>query len=216
MQVNLIWATPKADELLGYMARVSNTAATPDDPVDKLIKYLIDHKHWSPFEMANVCVEVWTTRDIARQILRHKSLFFQEFSQRYAIAPEAPEFAEARLQDTKNRQNSIVTDDMFISKEWARLQDMVWGVCYGAYKAALALGIAKELARKLLPEGLTRSRMYINGTVRSWLHYLSVRTGVETQLEHRQVARAIEQILLAAVPSTMAAAYNANLIEVAK
>lgn len=163
--------------------------------------------------MACMCVEVETTRDIARQILRHGAIHFQEFSQRYSEVPEEPEFTDApRLQDLKNRQNSLATNDEFISKEWVYLQNMVWDGCWFAYQAALKLGIAKELARKVLPEGLTRTRMYMQATIRDWLHYISVRSGVETQLEHRNVAIAIAQILKDNSPITYEAAKNAGVI----
>lgn len=212
MAVNLQWVTPEADQRIGYMARVSNPEAKPDDPVEKLIKYLINHKHWSPFEMANACIEINTTRDIARQILRHRSFHFQEFSQRYSEVAEKPIFAEARLQDHKNRQNSIATDDVAISRQWAMIQQQTWNFCWTMYKMALKLGIAKELARKLLPEGLTRTRMYMNGTIRDWLHYLSVRLGPETQLEHRHVAQQVLVVLEGCCPIVISAARQAGLI----
>lgn len=202
MKVELVWATPKIDENIAYMARVSNPNASPDDPHEKLIKYLLDHKHWSPFEMACMCVEITTTRDIARQILRHRAFHFQEFSQRYAVAPEEPEYSEARLQDVKNRQNSHSTEDQFISSEWARLQNFVWDTCWTAYQVALKLGIAKELARKLLPEGLTVTRMYMQGTVRDWIHYIWVRTAPGVQHEHQEVAWAILDELQMVAPIT--------------
>lgn len=212
MDVNLQWITPDADKMIGYMARVSNLSATPDDPAEKLIAYLIKHKHWSPFEMANACVEINTTRDIARQILRHRSFHFQEFSQRYSEAPEDPEFADARLQDKKNRQNSIPTTDEKISKGWQAIQNAVWNFCWVGYQGALSLGIAKELARKLLPEGLVRTRMYMNGTIRDWLHYLSIRTGPETQREHREVAGQILAVLEDSCPVVFQAAREAGVI----
>lgn len=212
MSAKLIWTTPDADKLIAYMARVSNPNATVDDPSEKLIKYLINHKHWSPFQMANVCMEIETTRDIARQLLRHKSLNFQEFSQRYSEAPEEPIFTQARLQDTKNRQNSFFTTDKKILSDWSAIQDGVWTACWYAYKAALTLGIAKEVARKLLPEGLTRTKLYVNGTVRDWLHYISVRTDNDTQLEHRQLAREIQDVLEHVCPVTLQAAKEAGLV----
>ena len=212
MKVNLRWITPKADEEVGYIARVSNPDAKPDDPVAKLIKYLMDHQHWSPFEMACMCVEINTTRDIARQILRHRSFHFQEFSQRYSIVSEEPEYSDARLQDHKNRQNSIPVEDKFISKEWQALQNHVWDVCWFCYQSALRLGIAKELARKLLPEGLTRTRMYMQGTLRDWLHYVGIRARTETQLEHRKVANEILRLMDELVPLTMSAAHNAGVV----
>lgn len=210
--VNLQWITPDVDKHIGYMARVSNSSASPDDPAEKLICYLIKHKHWSPFEMANACVEIKTTRDIARQILRHRSFHFQEFSQRYSEAPEEPIFAEARLQDNKNRQNSIAVEDRVISVKWAAMQNVVWDCCYHWYQIALKLGIAKELARKLLPEGLTQTRMYMNGTIRDWIHYLSIRLGPETQLEHRLVAQEVLSALEGSCPVVLNSARQAGLI----
>lgn len=212
MKVSMRWITPEADKMIAYMARVSNPKATEDDPHEKLIAYLLDHKHFSPFEMVCLCVEIETTRDIARQILRHRAFHFQEFSQRYSEAPEEPEFAVARLQDHKNRQNSIPTDDKLISKEWAFTQNAVWSCCWTAYKSALKLGIAKELARKLLPEGLTRTRMYMQGTIRDWLHYVSIRAGTETQREHRDVAWSIYRILQHELPITWTAAISAGVL----
>lgn len=211
-QVNLIWATPDADNLIGYMARVSNPNAKPEDPTEKLIAYLINHKHFSPFEMAGACVEINTTRDIARQILRHRSFHFQEFSQRYSEVPEGIICSDVRLQDNKNRQNSIPTDDHEIKVAWEYCQDSVGNYAHAAYNEALQLGIAKELARKLLPEGLTQTRMYMNGTIRDWVHYLSVRLGPETQLEHRQIARQVLTVLEASCPNVFKAARQAGLI----
>lgn len=198
--------------MIGHMARVSNPNATPDDPSAKLIKYLIDHKHWSPFEMASMCVEIETTRDIGRQVLRHRSLHHQEFSQRYSEAPEEAEFAQARLQDRKNRQNSFVTTDKDIQEAWYLLQTAAWECDYERYKEALDLGIAKELARKLLPEGLTRTHMYSSATIRDWLHYVSIRQGPETQLEHRQIAYRVGLLLEENCPVVAEAAIQANLI----
>ncbi len=212
MKVDLKWITPDADKMVAHMARVSNPSAKPDDPSAKLIQYLIDHKHWSPFEMACMCVEIETTRDIARQILRHRSFHFQEYSQRYAEVVEDPIFCAARLRDTKNRQNSIATDDDDINLAWLAWQAGVWGNNYEAYKSALDLGIAKELARKLLPEGLTRTKMYMQGTIRDWLHYISIRAGTETQKEHREVAFAIASVLSTHCPIVFQAATNAGMI----
>lgn len=214
MKTNLIWITPDADRLVAYMARVSNPNAAVDDPSEKLIKYLIDHKHWSPFQMASMCVEIHTTRDIARQILRHRSFHFQEFSQRYAVVDEEPELSpEARLQDPKNRQNSIPVDDDIKNGYWVDLQNKVWDFCWIAYKAALSVGIAKELARKLLPEGLTKTHMYMQGTIRDWLHYVAIRTGPETQREHRDIAFLIENFLASECPDTYKAACQAGLLQ---
>jgi thymidylate synthase (FAD) len=156
---------------------------------EKLIKYLIKHEHWSPFEMVNICLEIETTRDIARQLLRHRSFSFQEFSQRYAVADLGFEQKEARLQDSKNRQNSIVVDaENEIHAEWKAQQDLVSTISSTAYHWAIEKGIAKEQARAVLPEGMTVSRLYMNGSLRSWIHYIKVRAGVETQKEHRDVA----------------------------
>lgn len=203
MPATLRWATPDIDSEIAYEGRVSNPDATPDDPYEKLIGYLISHKHWSPFEMANICLKIETTRDIARQILRHRSFHFQEFSQRYAkVEQEKPVIHKARLQDTKNRQNSIPSDDYMLNDHFAFWQNRVWDVCWTAYNACLKLGIAKELARKLLPEGLTQTTLYMNGTVRDWFHYLSVRTDPSTQLEHRVLAGEILNVCTELAPAT--------------
>jgi len=178
-------------DLIAFCARVSNPSnQTNTDTTDKLIGYLIKHKHWSPFEMANVCLEIETTRDIARQILRHRSFTFQEFSQRYADPVKDLSFTyrDARLQDTKNRQNSIETEDYSLQLEWLYQQREVVNAATKAYKWAMDNGIAKEVARAVLPEGLTMSRMYVNGTIRSWIHYIETRSHISTQKEHREVA----------------------------
>jgi thymidylate synthase (FAD) len=180
-----------AQELVAFCARVSNPAnQTNTDTSEKLIRYLIKHKHWSPLEMVSACLEIETTRDIARQILRHRSFSFQEFSQRYAVADLGFEYKEARLQDTKNRQNSIEVEDSALQEEWAILQRNVASTSQVAYKWALDNGIAKEQARAVLPEGITTSRLYMQGTLRSWLHYIELRSGPETQKEHREIAQA--------------------------
>lgn len=204
-KVNLVWATPDAENLIAFMARVSNPANQDNtETAPKLLSYLMKHKHWSPFEMVNVCMEIQTTRDIARQILRHRSFSFQEFSQRYAVAEEYA-LSELRLQDTKNRQNSIQTDDDDFQKWWKGLQRSVLEVSQDAYESALKLGVAKETARKVLPEGLTMSRMYMNGTLRSWIHYVEIRTAPETQKEHRQVALQCAEVLQKLFPSVIGA-----------
>jgi thymidylate synthase (FAD) len=178
-------------ELVAYCARVSNPAnQTNTDTSEKLIRYLIKHKHWSPLEMVSACLEIETTRDIARQILRHRSFSFQEFSQRYAVADLGVEYKEARLQDTKNRQNSLETDDEFLQKQWQQLQEDVVYRSQVAYNWAINNGVAKEQARAVLPEGITTSRLYMQGTLRSWLHYIELRSGPETQKEHREIAQA--------------------------
>ena len=197
----LIWATPDAENLVAYMARVSNPE-NQDNPATapKLLAYLIKHKHWSPFEMVNVCMEIETTRDIARQILRHRSFSFQEFSQRYAEVVNWDK-GEARLQDNKNRQNSIPTQDRELQRWWDEQQAAVWKQSTEAYKLALQQGMAKEVARKVLPEGLAMSRMYMNGTLRSWLHYVDIRCDVSTQKEHREIAQQCKVVLSSLFPS---------------
>lgn len=200
-KVSLVWATPDAEDLIAYMARVSNPG-NQDNPATapRLLSYLMKHKHWSPFEMVNVCMEIETTRDIARQILRHRSFSFQEFSQRYA---EVQDFAvsEARLQDPKNRQNSIEVSDKELSRIWDEYQKDAMRKAKTIYEWALSNGIAKEVARKVLPEGLTMSRMYMNGTLRSWIHFCDIRCGVETQKEHREVAVKCREILVDLFPN---------------
>lgn len=201
MSVSLVWATPNGEHLLTYMARVSNPGATKDDPPGKLIKYLIKHKHFSPFEMISVCMEINTTRDIARQILRHRSFSFQEFSQRYAVADLGVAYKEARLQDSKNRQNSIETEEAVLVSTWKLKQQRIIESSKEVYDWALANGIAKEQARAVLPEGITMSKMYMSGTLRSWMHYVEIRCGVETQKEHREVAQACKEILVKEFPT---------------
>ena len=203
-QVKLIWTTPGGDWNIAYMARVSNPDNQDNPEYSKLIGYLMKHKHWSPFEMVNACLEITTTRDIARQILRHRSFSFQEFSQRYAVA-DGYEYAEARLQDNKNRQNSIEIEDRELQRYWNELQIDVLVQAKRSYEAALKAGIAKEVARKVLPEGITTSKMYMNGTLRSWLHYISVRTDPSTQKEHRVVAEQCKELLAKEFPKVMEA-----------
>ena len=203
-QVKMIWATPGGDWNVAYMARVSNPDNQSNPEYTKLIGYLMKHKHWSPFEMVNACLEIETTRDIARQILRHRSFSFQEFSQRYAVA-NGYEYAEARLQDNKNRQNSIDVQDKELQRAWNELQIDVLVAAKRSYEAALNMGIAKEVARKVLPEGITTSKMYMNGTLRSWLHYISVRTDPSTQKEHRIVAEQCKEVLKKEFPKVMEA-----------
>ena len=178
-------------DLVAYCARVSNPSNQNNTETnEKLIKYLVNHEHWSPLEMVSVCLEIETTRDIARQMLRHRSFSFQEFSQRYAVANLGFVCKEARMQDNKNRQNSIESDDMELQNEWEKVQDAVAESAENAYKWALENGIAKEQARAVLPEGMTVSRMYMNGTLRSWVHYIQLRTEKGTQKEHREIALA--------------------------
>jgi thymidylate synthase (FAD) len=181
---------------VAYCARVSNPGnQTNTETSEKLIRYLIRNAHWSPLEMVSVCLEIETTRDIARQILRHRSFSFQEFSQRYAVADVEFENREARLQDTANRQNSIDTQDAGLKQHWEKQQRQVQDYARSAYQWALARGIAKEQARAVLPEGMTASRLYMQGTLRSWVHYIELRSGNGTQLEHRDIARACAQTI---------------------
>jgi thymidylate synthase (FAD) len=176
-------------DLVAYCARVSNPANQNNTETnERLIKYLIDHQHWSPLEMVNVCLEIETTRDIARQILRHRSFSFQEFSQRYAITDLDFIQREARLQDKKNRQNSVETTDEDIKTVWNAMQNGVSEMVKYAYEWALEHGIAKEQARVVLPEGMTKSKLYMNGSLRSWIHYIQLRSANGTQKEHREVA----------------------------
>jgi thymidylate synthase (FAD) len=190
-----------AQELIAYCARVSNPAnQTNTDTSEKLIRYLIRHQHWSPLEMVSACLEIETTRDIARQILRHRSFSFQEFSQRYAVADLGWELKDARLQDTQNRQNSIETDDTLLVNDWERAQKRAIYAAEREYKWALENGIAKEQARAVLPEGLTVSRLYMQGTLRSWVHYIELRSGPETQKEHRLIAQACADALAGIFP----------------
>lgn len=186
-----------AKELVAYCARVSNPSnQINNETADKLIAYLIKHRHWSPLEMASACIEIETTRDIARQILRHRSFSFQEFSQRYA-AVDTQDFVlrEARMQDNKNRQASIDTDDAALQERWEYYQRRVIEAAKDAYRWALDQGIAKEQARVVLPEGLTPSRIYMNGTLRSWVHYIELRSDNGTQKEHRAVALACAEAI---------------------
>lgn len=181
-----------AQELIAYCARVSNPANQLNtETSEKLIRYLVKHQHWSPLEMVSACLEITTTRDIARQILRHRSFSFQEFSQRYADPTKDLDFVvrEARLQDTKNRQNSISTDDTELQAWWDSKQKFIIDSVKDIYAEAIERGIAKEQARAILPEGNTVSRLYMNGTLRSWVHFIELRSGNGTQLEHMQIAR---------------------------
>lgn len=189
--------------MIAYCARVSNPANQANiETADKLINYLIVNKHWSPFEMTSACLEITTTRDIARQILRHRSFSFQEFSQRYANPVNDLNFIlrEARLQDNKNRQNSIETTDSNVQQAWARRQELVINLAIDAYRWAISNGIAKETARAVLPEGLMESKLYVNGTIRSWIHYIEVRTDNSTQKEHRIIAQQCAEELAKIIP----------------
>jgi thymidylate synthase (FAD) len=180
-------------EQIAYCARVSNPANQDNvETAEKLVRYLIKNKHWSPLEMVSVCLEIETTRDIARQILRHRSFSFQEFSQRYAVADLSYELKECRLQDNKNRQNSIglgnSDDARRLAYQWENMQKNVQKICQDTYEWALEHNIAKEQARAVLPEGITGSRMYMNGTLRSWVHYIQLRSANGTQKEHQEIA----------------------------
>ena len=190
-------------DLIAYCARVSNPSNQSNtETSEKLVNYLIKHKHWSPFELADVTLEIETTRDIARQILRHRSFSFQEFSQRYAdpVKDLSFEAREARLQDQKNRQNSIETDDTQLQEMWDKMQWELIEKSKGVYNWAISQGIAKEVARAVLPEGLTMSRMYMKGSIRSWIHYIEVRTDPTTQKEHREIAAACAQAIAEIFP----------------
>ena len=187
---------------IAYAARVSNPANQNNTETnEKLIRYLIKNQHWSPFEMVSLCLEINTTRDIARQILRHRSFSFQEFSQRYADASQLGfETRDARLQDTKNRQNSIVTDDTQLAAWWDAKQKFILEQVSATYTEALEKGIAKEQARAVLPEGMTASKMYMNGTLRSWIHYIQLRSANGTQKEHQDVAIACAEAIKPVFP----------------
>jgi len=194
-----------AQELIAYCARVSNPANQfNNETSEKLIRYLVRHQHWSPLEMVSACMEITTTRDIARQILRHRSFSFQEFSQRYADPTKDLEFVtrSGRLQDPQNRQNSIEHDDHLLENEWYRAQQRVIYAAQREYEWAIKNGIAKEQARAVLPEGLIQSRLYMNGTLRSWIHFIELRSGNGTQLEHQEVAIACAQAIAAIFPMT--------------
>jgi thymidylate synthase (FAD) len=201
---------PNLQDLVAYCARVSNPSNQANSETsERLIKYLIKHKHWSPLEMVSACIEVETTRDIARQLLRHRSFSFQEFSQRYADPTaeldDAFVLREARLQDTKNRQNSVeldMTDEKqkLLAYEWERAQKRVLYAVKKEYEWAIKNGIAKEQARSVLPEGLTVSRLYVNGTLRSWIHYIDLRDGNGTQKEHAEIARACAEVIAKVFP----------------
>jgi len=202
MNVKLISYSQGADgknllDQIAYAARVSNPANQNNkETSEKLVRYLIKNQHWSPLEMVSLTLEIETTRDIARQILRHRSFSFQEFSQRYADASQLGfETREARLQDTKNRQNSIETDNATLIETWRQRQNQIMDEVEDAYKWALDNGIAKEQARAVLPEGMTKSRMYMAGTLRSWVHYIQLRSANGTQKEHQEVALACALVI---------------------
>jgi thymidylate synthase (FAD) len=193
--VKLVWITPEAEQQIEFCARVSNPKGQDKiDTTGKLLRYLVKHKHWSPFEMASACVEITTTRDISAQILRHRSFSFQEFSQRYAEVSAVPVIPELRRQDNTNRQNSIDDLDYLRQDLYSSKIQHLFDESYRLYNELLEEGVAKECARKILPMN-SPTRLYMSGTIRSWIHYLSVRKGPETQLEHRMIATQINQVL---------------------
>ena len=210
--VSLVWATPDADVLVAKIARVSNPANEDNPDAERLIRYLIRNQHWSPFEMVSLCMEIRTTRDIARQMLRHRSFSFQEFSQRYADVTElgAHVMREARMQDPKNRQASLPCSDDEIAKWWEDVQQHLITTVYVSYEFARIKGIAKEQARALLPEGLTPSRLYMAGTLRSWIHYCQLRMANGTQREHADIAAEAWEIVRQVAPSVVAAVEAGN------
>lgn len=207
MPVNLIWATPDGDRLVARLARVSNPDNQDNPDSERLIRYLVKNKHWSPFEMVSACLEITTTRDIGRQILRHRSFSFQEFSQRYqdvSKLQQAP-LRECRLQDASNRQSSLANGDLALKMWWDSAQAHLTDAAFYVYDEALRRGIAKEQARAILPEGLTPSRLYMAGTLRSWLHFIQVRATPETQAECRVIAEQAREVLRHSFPETMRA-----------
>lgn len=198
MKTSLVWSTPEAEKLIAYMARVSNPANQHNEQIAGLLKFCITHGHWSIFEMAHMCVEINTTRDISAQILRHRSFSFQEFSQRYAEAVSIGE-TKPRRQDIKNRQNSIDDLELDILTWWDENMRLLADTAIATYKEALLKGIAKECARRLLPMA-TSTRLYMCGSIRSWIHYFNLRCDVATQLEHREVASSIREIFTKEFP----------------
>ena len=208
MTVSLISITQDAEELIAYLARVSNKDAKPGDPADRLIRYLIKHKHWSPFEMAHMVVEIETTRAISPQILRHRSFSFQEFSQRYAVADLGEfEIPELRRQDTKNRQNSIDDLPEEIKSEFQMEIEDVYDTTQRLYERLLSYGVAKECARGILPLN-TPTKLYMAGSIRSWIHYIQLRSGNGTQEEHRRIAVACGDLLRSHLPNVYSAAFD--------
>lgn len=204
----LVHITPDAEQLIAYMARVSNPSNQSNTETSaRLIKYLIDHQHWSPFEMVNMCVEINTTRSIAAQILRHRSFSFQEFSQRYAEVQLRPELPEMRRQDLSNRQNSVDDLSLEVLFECDQLVGKALVTSYRAYESLLELGVAKECAREVLPLA-TPTRMYMNGTIRSWLHYCDLRTSNGTQKEHQVIATQVQEILHQYLPTVCEAMWS--------
>lgn len=198
----MIEGVDTAEQFISYCARVSNpNNQLNNDTAEKLLTYCVKNKHWSIFETVNIVMEIKTTRDIGRQILRHRSFSFQEFSQRYAAVQDMSEPREARLQDAKNRQNSIETNDPSLEQAWETAQNIILDLSKEYYQWAIDNGIAKEQARVVLPEGLTMSTMYMSGSLRSWLHYIHIRTEAGTQKEHRLIAQECKKIILEQFPS---------------
>lgn len=202
-RVNVVWITPDAEKHIAYCARVSNPSNQDNDNYKGLLNYCKTHGHWSVFEMASACLEINVPRDISRQILRHRSFSFQEFSQRYADVYGLPfsGYRDARMQDIKNRQNSIKVDNPELDAEWQNRQEVLLSSISAHYDWALENGIAKECARVILPEGLTPSRIYMSGTIRSWMHYCDVRTGNGTQQEHIEIAKLVQAELAKHLPT---------------
>ena len=212
-EVTADWGLTDVQELVAFCARVSNPSNQLNtETSERLIRYHIQNQHWSPLEMVSACLEITTTRDIARQILRHRSFSFQEFSQRYADPTRDLNFVtrEARLQDEKNRQNSVTVDDPLLQNEWYRAQQRVIYAAKREYEWAIANGIAKEQARAVLPEGLTESRLYVSGTLRSWLHFVELRSANGTQREHQLVAQACAAVIAKIFPMASDLVVNAQ------
>ena len=212
-KVTAEWGLTDIQELVAFCARVSNPAnQLNSDTSERLIRYLIRHQHWSPLEMVSACLEITTTRDIARQILRHRSFSFQEFSQRYADPTQDLNFVtrEARLQDTTNRQNSLAVDDPALQAWWDAKQKFIIESARLVYTEAVEKGIAKEQARAVLPEGLTESRLYMNGTLRSWIHFIELRSANGTQREHQLVAQACAEVITKIFPMASELVVNAQ------
>ena len=207
-QVSLVHCTEGAEDLIVYMARVSNPSSQKENKNgERLLKYLIKHKHWSPFEMASMCVEIETTRSISSQLLRHRSFQYQEYSQRYAAVLDKPATPNLRRQDVKNRQNSIDDLDPFLKQNLQLNAQRLFTQAHLLYEEMLEHGVAKECAREVLPLA-SRTRLYMHGTLRSWIHYIDVRASVETQLEHRQIAEEIKRIMYEQFPTISAAAFD--------
>ena len=207
-QVSLVHRTEGAEDLIVYMARVSNPSSQKENKNgERLLKYLIKHKHWSPFEMASMCVEIETTRSISAQLLRHRSFSYQEYSQRYAAALDKPATPNLRRQDVKNRQNSIDDLDPFLKQNLQLNAQRLFTQAHLLYEEMLEHGVAKECAREVLPLA-SPTRLYMHGTLRSWIHYIDVRASVETQLEHRQIAEEIKRIMYDQFPTISAAAFD--------